>query len=328
MGKKICIAGIGGVGGYLGGALAKAKKGTEDRVYFVARGNRKAALKERGLTVNSDLQGTFTVHPDDIGEGAEQLGQMDVIFICVKNYSLEAVCDQIRDMVRDDTVVVTVMNGVDPAQRAAKYLGRGMVLDSMIYIVAGSKPDYSVTQSGDYCDIYIGKKFGSAEEAKAGYTSQQRQAMETVASILAGTTVDCHIEEDIEAILWKKYILNCAFNIVTAYYSTTSGGFRKDSKMQEELMALLKEASSVARRLGVRIADDLEEEHFHHFMVEQADGATSSLRRDMDAGRPNELETFSGYLLKTAEGLGMELPVSKRFYEGLKAKDKSISEIR
>ncbi|MBO4992469.1 MAG: 2-dehydropantoate 2-reductase, partial [Firmicutes bacterium] len=224
--------------------------------------------------------------------------------------------------------VVTVMNGVDPAQRAAKYLGRGMVLDSMIYIVAGSKPDYSVTQSGDYCDIYIGKKFGSAEEAKAGYTSQQRQAMETVASILAGTTVDCHIEEDIEAILWKKYILNCAFNIVTAYYSTTSGGFRKDSKMQEELMALLKEASSVARRLGVRIADDLEEEHFHHFMVEQADGATSSLRRDMDAGRPNELETFSGYLLKTAEGLGMELPVSKRFYEGLKAKDKSISEIR
>ena len=84
----------------------------------------------------------------------------------------------------------------------------------------------------------------------------------------------------------------------------------------------------MARRLGVRIADDLEEEHFHHFMVEQADEATSSLRRDMDAGRPNELETFSGYLLKTAEGLGMELPVSKRFYEGLKAKDKSISEIR
>ena len=320
---KICVVGIGGVGGYLGGALARAKAGTEDQVYFVARGARKEALQANGLTVNSDLLGTFVARPDGIGEGAEQLGQMDVVFICVKNYSLEAVCDQIRDMVRDDTVVVTVMNGVDPAQRAAKYLGKGIVLDSMIYIVAGSQPDYSVKQSGNYCDVYMGAKFTDQAAKEAGYTEVQKEAMAKVMTVLEGTSVDGHVEEDIEAILWKKYILNCAFNIVTAHYSTTAGGFRQDPKMQEELMALLKEGCAVARTLGVKIADDLEEEHYHHFMVEQSDAATSSLRRDMDAGRPNELETFSGYLLKIAESLGMELPVSKRFYDALKARSKN-----
>ncbi|MBQ4576563.1 MAG: 2-dehydropantoate 2-reductase [Firmicutes bacterium] len=304
---KICIAGIGGVGGYLGGALARKFAGSdEDQVYFVARGARKEAILKDGITVESDLLGTFTAKPFGVGESAEQLGQMDVIFICVKNYSLEAVCDQIRDMVREDTVVVTVMNGVDPAKRAAAYLGKGIVLDSMIYIVAGSRPDFSVKQSGDYCDVHI--------------SGREPEAAAKVQALFEDSSIGCHVAEDIEAIIWKKYILNCAFNIVTAYYSTTAGGFRKDPKMQEELMALLKEACSVARKLGVKIADDLEEEHYHHFMVEQSEAATSSLRRDMDAGRPNELETFSGYLLRTAEGLGMELPVSKRFYEGLKAK--------
>lgn len=305
MERRICVAGIGGVGGYLGGALAKAR----DNVYFVARGGRKEAILEHGLHVDSDHLGSFTVHPAAVGEGAEQLGQMDVIFICVKNYSLEAVCQQIRDMVKEDTVVVTVMNGIDPAQRAREYLGKGIVLDSMIYVVAGSRPDYSVTQSGDYCDIYIGKQNADLRE---------RNAMEVVAQVLKDTSVDCHIEEDIQAILWKKYILNCAFNIVTAYYSTTTGGFRKEPRMQEELQQLLAEGCSVARRLGVAISDNLEEEHFHHFMCEQSDSATSSLRRDMDAGRPNELETFSGYLLRQAEQVGMELPVSRRFYEELR----------
>ena len=89
-------------------------------------------------------------------------------------------------------------------------------------------------------------------------------------------------------------------------------------------MALLKEGCSVARKLGVKISADLEEEHCHHFMVEQSEAAISSLRRDMDAGRSNELENFSGYLLRTAEGLGMELPVSKRFYEGLKGRSKNL----
>ena len=249
---KICIAGIGGVGGYLGGALARKFAGSdEDQVYFVARGARKEAILKDGITVESDLLGTFTAKPFGVGESDEQLGQMDVIFICVKNYSLEAVCNQIRDMVREDTVVVTVMNGVDPAKRAAAYLGKGIVLDSMIYIVAGSRPDFSVKQSGDYCDVHIS---GREPEAAA------------------------------------------------------------------KVQARLKEACSVARKLGVKIADDLEAEHYRHFMVEQSEAATSSLRRDMDAGRPNELETFSGYLLRTAEGLGMELPVSKRFYEGLKAR--------
>ena len=304
---KICIAGIGGVGGYLGGALARKFAGSdEDQVYFVARGARKEAILKDGITVESDLLGTFTAKPFGVGESAEQLGQMDVIFICVKNYSLEAVCDQIRDMVREDTVAVTVMNGVDPAKRAAAYLGRGIVLDSMIYIVAGSRPDFSVKQSGDYCDVHI--------------SGREPEAAAKVQALFEDSSIGCHVAEDIEAIIWKKYILNCAFNIVTAYYSTTAGGFRKDPKMQEELMALLKEACSVARKLGVKIAEDLEEEHYHHFMVEQSEAATSSLRRDMDAGRPNELETFSGYLLRTAEGLGMELPVSKRFYEGLKAR--------
>jgi 2-dehydropantoate 2-reductase len=72
--------------------------------------------------------------------------------------------------------------------------------------------------------------------------------------------------------------------------------------------------------MGVKIPDSMEEDNFNRFMNVQPDGATSSLRRDMDACRPNELETFSGYLLELAEQYELNIPTTKQFYSALKSR--------
>lgn len=305
--KKICVAGIGGVGGYIGGALAREY----NHVSFLARGERKEAIIKNGLVVKSEAMGDYIARPEKVSEDVAELGIMDFIFICVKNYSLKQVCEQISPMVGDKTVIIPIMNGTNPGEKTREYLGRGIVIDSLIYIVSESTEDFTVVQKGEYAKVYIGLKNPS---------EQEKVEVEKVFDLLNGAGVKCFIEEDIEAAIWKKYVLNCAFNIITAYYSATTGELRKDAQKVDEYKALLSEACLVARTKGVNIPEGLEEEQVRHFMYVQAENATSSLRRDFDAGRPNELDTFSGYLLELANKYNLSIPVTERFYNALKSR--------
>jgi len=302
---KICIAGVGGVGGYIGGALAREYP----HVSLFARGKRKESILDKGLVVRSECLGNFTAVPEKVSDSAEELGIMDVIFICVKNYSLEQVCREIAPMVGDKTIIIPVMNGTNPGERTRKNLGRGLVIDSLIYVISGSESDFTIVQKGNYGIIHIGLNKPSVEE---------KAAIEKVHGILSGTGISCIMEDDIDAAIWKKYVLNCAFNVITAYYSANTGELRSDPRKVEEYRALLSEACLVARTKGVYVPETLEGEQVKHFMYVQSDEATSSLRRDVDAGRPNELETFSGYLLELANQYGISIPVTERFYKGLK----------
>lgn len=303
--KKVCVIGLGGVGGYVGGLLAKKYP----HVSFIVRGSRKESIQNNGLNVKSDLMGDFNVMPDVAEDAADELGIMDYIFICVKNYSLEQACEQIAPMVGENTVVVPIMNGINPCERTRKYLGKGIVLDALIYIVSGSEEDFTVVQKGDYASVHIGLK---------NPTDKEKQEIENVHDLLNAVGLECVAEEDIEAAIWKKYIMNCAFNIITAYYSATTGELRGDAKKAEEFKLLTYEACLVARTMGVKIPDSMEEDILNRFLYLQPDGATSSLRRDMDNGKPNELETFSGYLLELAEQCGLNIPITKQFYSVLK----------
>ena len=107
--KKIAVIGIGGVGGYIAGLLAKAYP----HVTMVARGDRAESIRKKGLVLHSDYKGEIVAKPERVVP-IQDMGQQDYIFICVKNYSLAEVCESIRDMVTDDTVIIPVMNGVDP----------------------------------------------------------------------------------------------------------------------------------------------------------------------------------------------------------------------
>lgn len=305
--SKICVAGIGGVGGIVGGALAR----TFPHVSFLARGARKEAIQENGLLVKSEYLGDFQVRPEQVSHVAEELGRMDLVFICVKNYSLEQVCRTLAPVIDDKTIVVPIMNGVDPAERTRKYLGKGMVMDALIYIVAGSQEDFSVAQKGDYIRIFMGRKNATEEEL---------EAMGMVYRILKDAGIECNMDLEVETIIWKKYVLNCAFNILTAYYSADTGELRKDPRKVQEFKCLLEEACLVGRTAGIKIPANTEEEHMRHFLSVQSEDATSSLRRDMDAGRENELETFSGYLIRLGKQYGLKLPVTEEFYEKLKHK--------
>ena len=303
--KKIAVIGIGGVGGYVAGMLAKAYP----HVTMVARGARGESIRENGLVLHSDYKGEIVAKPERVVP-VREMGQQDYIFICVKNYSLEDVCENIRDMVTDDTVIIPVMNGVDPGEKIRSLIGRGTVVDSLIYTVAFANADFSISQQDTFTWLCIGIK-----------NADQGQKEAQVAEILKGADIDYKDDGDIEVEIWRKYILNCAFNVMTAFYDNTIGELRRDPVKAQQYETLVWEAASVGRAKGVALTDEHIQEVIHKFRHVHADNATSSLQRDFQiCKKQTELETFSGYIVQEAKRLGVSIPLSEEMYQGLKAK--------
>ncbi|WP_367924075.1 ketopantoate reductase family protein [uncultured Ruthenibacterium sp.] len=302
---KIAVLGIGGVGGYLAGMLAH----TYSNVSFVARGSRKAALEEKGLILHSECNGEIVAHPARVVETADQLEALDYLFICVKNYSLEQACQTLGASVDDHTVIIPVMNGVDPAERTRGYVKHGIVLESLIYTVAFSNPDFSVTQQGNFTTVKLGI---------SGATPAQQAIVERTRDMMVHAGIDAQACADIQAEIWRKYMLNCAYNVLTAAYNRTIGELRDDPVTRQEYYDLLMETCHVAQAMGVNLPEEVAQEEFDRFLHKLKSDATSSLQRDLHPmdGKPrkeNELDTFSGYLVRQAHRLGIPVPLSERY---------------
>ena len=304
--KKIAVIGLGGVGGYIGAQLAASC----DHVAAAARGKRYDAIKERGIVLHSDLVGEVTGRPAEVVKSAGELGKQDLNFICVKNYSLEAALDEMKPAVGEKTIIVPVMNGVDAGDRIREKFPDNIVCDSVIYIVSMALPDYSVDQQGNFADLRIGireKKNGSSE------------ALEEVNAILKAAGIRHMICSDIEPEIWKKYILNCAYNVETAAWDLPIGGLRDDPAKADDYASLAREAYEVARAKGVEIGPDYLDSVLEKFRGYEYN-ASSSLQRDLRDGKPVEFETFSGYIVREGNRLHVPVPASERYYAMLKEK--------
>ena len=306
--KKIMVVGVGGVGGVLAANLVK-KYG--ESVSLIARGPRKESLRQNGLALHSDLYGEFTVHPACIEEDPALCGVQDLILICVKNGGLQKVCQQILPVVGEHTAVMAVMNGVSAGQELAQRLGKGVLVDSVIYTVSSAGSDYSITQKGSYTYLNIGSHTDSEEGKKAA---------QEIADLLNAAGVDCKVSRNVQAAIWKKYVLNCAFNVATARWGYTIGQLAADAAKRADCRALMAEAAAVAAKMGVPLPEDLVDKHMVTMMENTTPNSDSSLSRDFDAGKVGEMEVFSGYIVRKAAELGVPAPVSREYYEGLKAR--------
>lgn len=309
--KKILIVGIGGVGGYLAGMIGRKYK----NITLIARGQRKESLKKHGVVLHSDYNGEIVVKVAAVEESAERVHEIqDFIFLCVKTYSLEEVCETLKSCIDQHTVIVPVMNGADTAERARNYLGKGLVVPSVIYTTSSVNTDFSITQLGQYTRIQLGTE-----------NRKEQEAVRRTEEILKTAGIDCEVCTDIRQAVWEKYIFNCAYNVITAYYLGNVEDIRKEKKRREEFRVLLEEAVSVAKAESVCIREHYVEEEYERFLSLN-EGSTSSLKRDVAAGKSSEFETFGGYLIKTAEKQGVSIPLSKQFYIGLKEKIRSQTE--
>ena len=301
---KLTVVGIGGIGGLLSGPLVRQYG---EHITLVARGKRGDTLRQKGLTLHSDMYGEFTAFPAAVAETPESLPVQDVVLVCVKNGQLPQVARQIAPIVGPETIVLTVMNGVTAGSNLRRALGKGVVLESVIYTVSSAGADYAITQLGNFTHLFT----GAAPDDEAG-----AQAARELHDLFAGAGIDCRVAADVAAAIWSKFVLNCAYNVATARWSCNVGAIKADEQRMADCRALMAEARAVGVARGVALPENLVDKQMHRVET-TADASTSSLSRDFAVGRAGELEVFCGDVVRMADAAGVDVPVTKEYYQAL-----------
>jgi 2-dehydropantoate 2-reductase len=287
--------GAGAVGSYLGSRLASA----EVDVHLVARGAHLAALRDKGLTLITP--DGVTTAPVWASDNPASIGPVDIVLFCVKSYDTEDAAALLPPLVGPQTVVISIQNGIENEARIAAAIGAEHVLGAATYILAAIESP-GVVRSGS-ARIVLG-------ELHQGPPSER--AREIVALFKAGG-VDATAVPDVRLAKWDKYVLLVAFSAVTATTQLTVGDIRGSVAASEMLKAIMAEAWSIGRALGVPLADDLVE-RAHKLVLVQDDDEGTSLRHDLLTGHRMELEALQGTLCRLGRETGIPTPWTDAAY--------------
>jgi 2-dehydropantoate 2-reductase len=213
-------------------------------------------------------------------------------------------------MVADKTFVVPLENGVEAPAQLASVLGAEHVLGGLCQLsayVAG--PGY-IRHVG--IEPYIA--FGEMDRQSSPRTGRLRQAFER-----AGVKVS--IPDDIQAAMWDKFLFIAAISGVGAVTRAPVGAFRQLPETRQMLVASMQEIVTIARRRAVGLPDDAVEKRLD-FIDNIGANVMASMQRDLMDGRPSELESQNGAVVRMGKVLGVPTPVNSFLYASLLVQEK------
>lgn len=293
--------GAGGVGGYFGGRLAQAG----ESVVFIARGTHLRALRERGLRVDS-LSGDFSVSPVEATDDPASVAAVDAALVCVKAWQVPEAARALLPMLRADSFVVPLENGVEAADQLAAVVGPERVVGGLCRIVSFVAGPGHIRHVGAVPRVEFGERDGRSRARVAAL----RAAFERCAGVSVGTP------PDIEAALWEKFLFIAPFSGVAAVTRMPAGVVRSVPETRRLLEAATREVLALARARGVALGDDAVARTLA-YVDGLPDDATASMQRDILEGRPSELEAQTGTIVRLGREAGVAVPANAFLYASL-----------
>jgi 2-dehydropantoate 2-reductase len=298
--------GVGGVGGYFGGVLARS--GTE--VVFVARGATLSALRERGVRVDS-IGGDFEVTDCQVTDDPASVGKADIVILGVKAWQVEEAAAAARPMLGDSGAVLPLQNGVEAPGRVAAAVGEAHTLSGLCRIISFVSEPGHIRHVGGEPFIAFNELDGTRSER-----------VERLAQAFEKAGVDTAVPSDPEAALWNKFLVITAFAGVGGVTRSPLGMILEGPETRRLLESSMKEIEAVARARGVALPEDAVASNLA--LLEKFEpGSTSSMQRDLEAGKLSELEDLTGAVVRLGREARVEVPVNEFIYAALLPSEKA-----
>ena len=301
---RLCVFGVGGVGGYFGGRLAWCLAGQADpawQVHFVARGDHLAAIKSSGLVLNTP-EARLVCTPASASGDMQHMPAPDVVLVCVKSYDLDGAMRQVAGHCHPDTTLIPLLNGVDIHARIRAHLPEARVLPACVFVGTHLDGPGEVTQRGGDGVIVVG-----SDPDHPGFVPEDFLAL------LGDARVRYRWCDDARPAVWEKFVFIAAFGLVTAASRKSLGEVLGDARLLAEARGIMNEVVDLAEREGVA----LDPQVISNAMA-RASGfpfeTRTSFQRDVEAGGPNEGDLFGGTILRLGKRLGVPTPTTDRVY--------------
>ncbi len=297
---KIAVIGAGGVGGYFGGRLAQ--HGSD--VAFIARGQHLQKIRSDGLTLLSP-QGDATIKNIVATDHPGEIGPVDVVIVAVKGWQLQEALAQIKPLMTTGTMVLPLLNGINAPDFLADQLGTNQVLGGLCGIIAHIEKPGVIRHVSIDPFIVLG-------ELDNQLSDRAQQLGNKIESAGIKTTASENIMLDI----WKKFLFIAPISGVTSLARASI-----DRVMSTpQTCALLTAATAEVAALGKAVGMSLTEEHVKGVIAtlrKTPAGGTTSMQRDIQGGRPSELETQTGAIVSLARSSNVDTPVNDFIYAAL-----------
>ncbi|HVV92137.1 MAG TPA: 2-dehydropantoate 2-reductase [Hyphomicrobiales bacterium] len=307
---RVAVIGAGGVGGFVGGLLAKA--GHE--VTFLARGAHLAAIRERGLTLKSVQAGDFTIAAAATDRPAE-LGRNDLVVVAVKMYDFAGIVAAAAAALAPEGVVLPLQNGLEAPDLLAAAAGRERTLVGTISVEAAIAAPGTVAHTTPNHQLSL-----------AALSGPPGPRLEALAAAFREAGVNVRVGQGGRQILWEKASVLIPFATLTSAGDCTLGDIWAVPALKQAWDRLAAEAIAAAaadgydvRREAAAMAATFEK------MLPRAAGFTSSMNRDFRAGRPTELEWLTGAVVRVGRDKGAPAPAHEALYGVLNLRERRRS---
>lgn len=298
---KISIVGAGAVGGYLGGKLALA----QNDVTFIARGRVLEAMQKNGLRIKSPL-GDFQVQSPRVTSDIGQVSNSDIILICVKSYNTIDIAKSIKPFISDNTIIISVQNGIDNENRLSEIIGAEKIIGSVIYIVCDC-PEPGLVNHISHESLLLGEINGEITPR-----------LQEIEKLFTKSNISVILSPNIQRELWKKIMLNIAYNGFTTVLKRPLRSLFSIPEGLECYYNVLKEIQTTAKAEGYIITDEEVNETFRISQLPVVTDAKSSTLQDLEAGKALEIEYLQGAVVKTAKKHNIQIPICTMLYSILK----------
>lgn len=298
---RIAVFGTGGVGGYFGGRLAQ----TGEDVIFIARGEHLRAIKANGLRVDS-RDGDFVIYPAAATDNVGDVGQVDLVVVGVKAWQVSEAARAMKPLVGPNTTVLPLQNGVDAAAQLVDTLGPDHVIGGLCRIVSFVVEPGHIRHAGFAPSVIIGE-----------LDNKRTERVATIEQLFKRAGVDITIATDIQVALWTKFLFIASFSGVGAIADAPAGVIRTDPQRRKQMISAMQEIYALAHARGINLPPDSIDK-----VMASVDGlpddATSSMQRDIAAGKASELEAQNGAVVRMAREAGIEVPTHSLIYQTLR----------
>jgi 2-dehydropantoate 2-reductase len=301
---RIAVMGSGAVGGYFGARLAAAG----ENVAFLARGRHLDAMRRDGLKIKSvsgdfDVRALFT---DD----ARAVEAVDIVLFCVKSYDTEAAAAQIAPLMADRTVLVSLQNGVDNADKLAARWGEARVLGGVVYLGAAlARPGMIEHSAGGR--IVLGALDGATSEAA-----------NSAEAVLSAAGIPCAVSTEIRKVMWSKLVWNAPFCALACLARANVREILESEPLRRLATACMEEVREAARSVGVELAPSIVQDTFN--FSRGLENFKPSMLQDLEAGKPLEYEALNGVVAALLRRAGKEAPVNQACRDVLEFLDARI----
>lgn len=275
----VAVLGPGGVGGLVAAALARA--GTP--VTVVAREETAAVIEEDGIRVRSTRLGDFTARLRAVPVLSRPV---DLLIVATKATTLPVALERITGP--PPGLVLPLLNGLEHLGPLRARFGGDRVLPGVIRVESDRPGPGLVIQTSPFLRVDLAPA----------------PTADNVAHLLRGAEIPTRIGESEAEVLWRKLVRLNALACTTTAHDAPLGEIRARADWRAELTGAVEEGAAVARAEGAPIAagDVLEE------LWEAHEGLTSSMQRDVAAGREPELDAIAGAVLRAGARHGIACP--------------------